>query len=190
MSPNNILPIIMCAILGLLIGYELYRSFSNRGTYTTVVNEGAVDEERTMCANAILHVVKYWLQELVSNEPIMSTSPDGQRNYFDVSTVEGHVLVQFDWVRNRIYLKYARHSLESGEAHSRHLSLRIKHGSTDEEALAKFLQGVAAYEQEELNRKIFNSPVFQDLVSKLLAQTQGSDEEDTENGGEQPPFLV
>lgn len=189
MSQQSIICLILIGIVLLLLLWTLRHPVGQQGTYVMEATE-EVDGERTLIANTVIAVLRYAFKDLHIDEPVAATSPDGRRSYFRIVTPEGHVIIQFDWSRDKLRLFHAYHSdEESGMLHS---TLKIRNGLVDEVKLADFGHQVADLELKMIEHKLLHSDSFKNLVLQTLAAAaaENSEEEEDENGGEQPPFLV
>lgn len=175
---QNIVPIIICGLVALLALIAIWRVHKAGGGSTYVMETTEqVDGERTLLVGNVLAVFQYNLQKLSTSAPEAATSPDGQRSYININTVEGHIMLQFDWARSCLRLYYNYHTDDSS-GYIRE-KLKIKHNAVDEIKLATFCHKIVDNEIKIIEERILHSDTFKNILMQTL-KTEPAEEEGAE----------
>ena len=196
MTPQEVVPIVITGILLLVVLWAMIKWLHGGGATYVMESTDEVDGERTLLVNTVLSVLQYNFQKLRVQAPECTTSPDGHRSYISIVTLEGHVTLQFDWLRSKVYCFYSYHSDDLSGTVS--LKLKIRHNVVDEIKLAEFCKQVISTEMKIIENAITNSEEFQNLLLQALqgAGTEANNQEEeqaiqvllnpeqSENGGQ------
>lgn len=197
MTPQEVVPIVITGIVLVIILWASIKWLhSGNGVAYVMEPTDEVDGERTLLVNMVLAVLQYNLQKLHVQAPEATTSPDGYRSYINIVTLEGHVMLQFDWLHSKVYCFYSYHDNDVNGTIS--LKLKIRHNVVDEIKLSEFCKKVVETEMQIIENVITNSEDFKNLLLQALssagAEANNQEEEQavqvvlnpeqSENGGQ------
>ena len=182
MNPSSIIGLVALSLILLLSLWLIFRGSRSSVSYTVESTE-EVDGERTLLVNIIVPILKFALREIHPDEPQTTTSPDGNRSYLHFLTMMGHVVVQFDWVAQKVSLFHSCHSDDESSTSS--VQLKIRHNMVDEIKLRDFGEQVAAKESSMVERKILQTPEMKQLLMTALAQKIASEGAPEPEGSEE-----
>lgn len=168
MTPQEVIPMVITGIVLIIVLWAMIKWLhGGNGVAYVMEQTDEVDGERTLLVNTVLTVLQRNLEKLHVQTPEATTSPDGHRSYINIVTLEGHVMLQFDWLHSKVYCFHSYHGHDVDGTIS--LKLKIRHNAVDEIKLSAFCKQVVETEMKIIENVITNSEEFQNLLLQVLS---------------------